>query len=77
MDFKNDYPEYALIERQIRLARAERAAAIGTLFARAAVATWNGVKHVAQAISRGLEADRDRRAIEADSFLRRSLQQRY
>ena len=73
MDFKTNYPEFAVIERQIRAARAERAAMVGTLFAEGGVALGRAVKRLANAFSRGLDAERDRRAIEADSFLRRSV----
>ena len=73
MDFKTEYPEFAVIERQIRIARAERAAAIGALLARGTLATFRGLKQLGTVFSRGLEAERDRRAIEADTFLRRSV----
>jgi hypothetical protein len=73
MDFKNEYPEFAVIERQIRIARAERAAAIGSLLAGAVLGTIRGLKHLGTVFSRGLEAERDRRAVEADAFLRRSV----
>jgi hypothetical protein len=73
MDFKNDYPEYASIERHIRRARIERAATIGTFFAQASVAILRGGKRIADTFGRGLDAERDRRAVEADAFLRRSV----
>jgi hypothetical protein len=73
MDFRTDYPEYAVIEHQIRAARAERAAVVGTLFANAALAIMNGAKRLSAGLARGLDAERDRRAVEADAFLRRSV----
>ena len=73
MNFKNDYPEFASIERQIRQARVERAAMVGTLLARGALAIGAAFRQLGGALTRGLEAERDRRAVEADSFLRRSV----
>jgi hypothetical protein len=73
MDFKTEYPEFAVIERQIRLARAERAAALGSLLASGVLASGRGLKRLAQVFSRQVDAERDRRAVEADSFLRRSV----
>lgn len=73
MDFKNDYPQYAAIERQIRNARVERAAVVGTLLAQGGVALARAVQRIAASFGRGLDAERDRRAIEADSFLRRQV----
>ena len=73
VDFKNDYPEYAVIERQIRNARVERAAMVGTLFAQGGLALAHAVQRIAAGFGNGLNAERDRRAIEADAFLRRQV----
>lgn len=73
MEFKDTYKDYAVIERQIRKARAERAMVVGTLFAEGGLALINGVRRITDAFSRGLDAERDRRAVESDAFLRRSV----
>ena len=73
MDFKKDYPEYAVIERQIRDARVERAAMVGTLLAEGGLALTRAVQRIAAGFGNGLNAERDRRAIEADTFLRRQV----
>lgn len=73
MSFKTDYPEFATIENHIRKARIERAAAIGTILAQGTLAVAAALKRVGASFSRGLQAERDRRAVEADSFLRRSV----
>lgn len=73
MSFKTDYPEFATIEGHIRKARLERAAAVGAILARGTLAIGSALKSLGATFSRGLEAERDRRAVEADSFLRRSV----
>jgi hypothetical protein len=71
MDFKTQYPDFASIENHIRRARAERSVA---------VAHW--IVGLIEAIGRGFRkfgdgpfvaAASDRRAIEADAFLKRSV----
>lgn len=76
MSFSNRYPEYAAIEQHIRRAHAERSVAIAHLFAGAVVATIRGVQRLVDSLGDGLQADHERRLIEADSFLRRSLRHR-
>lgn len=73
MNFKNEYPDFATIEGHIHQARAERAVAIATLLADAIFATVGGIKRLALATGNGLAAERDRRAIESDAFLKRSV----
>jgi hypothetical protein len=67
------YPEYNAIEGHIRRAHAERSVAIAHMIAGAAEAVIRGTKRFFDSMGDGLAADRDRRAIEADSFLKRSV----
>ena len=73
MDFKNEYPEYAVIEEHIRRARIERSVAVSHALVGAGEAVVRGLKRVARAFGSNLEAERDRRAVESDAFLRRSV----
>ena len=73
MDFKNEYPEFAVIEEHIRRARIERSVAVAATMVRAGESIVRGLKRLAQGLGRGLEAERDRRAIESDAFLKRSV----
>jgi hypothetical protein len=75
-NFKHDYPDFASIESHIRQARLERSVAVGQFFADVTVAIARGLKSLGSHLVRGLAADRDRRAIEADVFLRRSIAHR-
>ena len=73
MDFKDTYPDFAAIESHIRRARAERAVALAQVFAGAIIAAGRGLRSLGRSMGSGLAADRDRRAIEADSFLKRAV----
>ena len=71
--FKETYPEYAAIEHHIRRARAERSVAIAHAIAGFVEVAGRGFKKLADIMGSGLAAERDRRAIEADAFLKRSV----
>ena len=73
MDFKNAYPDFAAIETHIQRARVQRGVYLAHVIAGWAVALGEGVKRLATVMDRGLAAERDRRAIEADSFLKRAV----
>jgi hypothetical protein len=73
MNFKEKFPDFAAVEDHIRKARAERAVAIATAITGFVLATVNGMKRLAEAAGSGLAAERDRRAIESDAFLKRSV----
>jgi hypothetical protein len=73
MSFKDKYPDFAAIEGHIRRARAERAVAIATMLTNAIMGVVNGVKRLGSATGKGLAAERDRRAVESDAFLKRSV----
>jgi hypothetical protein len=75
-NFSKRYPEYAAIEQHIRRAHAERSVAIAHLFATAIEASIRGVKRLADSMGNGMQAEHERRLIEADSFLRRSIPHR-
>ena len=72
MDF-NRHPEYLPVEEIVRRARAERAAAIGDFIGSVVAGAFNGMKRLAASLGDGLSAERDRRAIEADAFLKRAV----
>ena len=73
MDIRNDYPDFAPIEKQIRQAHAERALYIASLLTDAVMTVGRGIRRVARDLGNGLQADWEKRAIEADSFLKRSV----
>ena len=73
MAFKDRYPDFAAVEHLVRKARAERQVAIATAFTDAIFWVAGGIKRLANAAGRGLAAERDRRAIESDAFLKRSV----
>jgi hypothetical protein len=65
--------DFAVLEAHIRRARIERSVAIAQSIATIGEAIGRGLRRFANAMGRGLDAERDRRAIEADSFLKRSV----
>ena len=71
-----EFPHYADVQDHIRRARLERSVAIAEGFATLVhkAAVW--LKAFASRMSDGLAAENDRRAIEADVFLRRSVGRR-
>ena len=76
MDFKDKYPDFAAIESHIQRARVERGVHLAHVISGFVVALSRGLKGLAQVMDRGLSEERDRRAIEADAFLRRSVPHR-
>jgi hypothetical protein len=68
-----EFPQYDAVEEHIRRARLERSVAIAELFAEIVVRIGRGLKVLGSRFSDGLAAENDRRAIEADVFLRRSV----
>jgi len=72
-DFKNRYPEYATVEEHIRQSRLERSVAIAEWLSELVVSTGRGVQRLVEATGASLAAERDRRAVEADAFLKRSV----
>ena len=72
-DFKTQYPDFASVEDLVRKAQLERSVAIATWLSDLVVGAGNGLKRLVAATGNGLAAERDRRAIEADAFLKRSV----
>jgi hypothetical protein len=73
MDFKDTYPDFAAIEEHVRNARVERSVALSQMFVRGLFSVGRGLRNLSEVMGRGLAAERDRRAIESDSFLKRSV----
>ena len=73
MNFKVDYPEFASIEPHIRKARLERSVAVSHALVAAGASIFRGLKKLGALMDRGYLAERDRRAIEADAFLKRAV----
>jgi hypothetical protein len=73
MDFKETYPDFAAIESHIRKARLERSVALAQMFANGLFSIGRGLRILGRSMGKGLAAERDRRAIESDSFLKRSV----
>ena len=73
MDIRNDYPDFAAIENQIRAAKAERSLYIAQLLVSGFERIARGLRKVFRDLGYGLQADWETRAIEADSFLKRSV----
>lgn len=73
MNFKEKYPDFAAIENHIRAARVERAVYLSQVIVGAIEAVVNGLKRLGRVTARHVEAERDRRAIQADAFLKRSV----
>jgi hypothetical protein len=73
MNFKEKYPDFAAIESQVRRARVERAIYLSQAIIAGVQAVIGGVKRLGIVAARGVEAERDRRAVQADAFLKRSV----
>jgi hypothetical protein len=73
MNFKTQYPEYAVIEEHIRRAKAERSVAIAHWIATTTDRVVRGIRNLAESMSRGIQAQHERQLIDADSFLKRSV----
>jgi hypothetical protein len=73
MDFKDTYPDFAAVEKHIKRARAERSVAVAQFLASSVMSVAKGLRMLGESMGKGLAAERDRRAIEADSFLKRSV----
>lgn len=65
--------EYTAIEAHIRAARIERSVVVAEILAEAVQAVTNFVKGLGRTLAKGLDAECDRRAVEADAFLKRSV----
>lgn len=73
MKFKDKYPDFAAVEDKILAARAERAAFVAQAIVDGIGATLRGMNRLARFVGRNVTAEADRRAINADAFLKRSV----
>jgi len=69
----DQFPQYADVQDHIRRARLERSVYLAEAFATLVHRTALLLKSFAGRMSDGLAAENDRRAIEADVFLKRSV----
>ena len=69
----HEFPHYADVQDHIRRARLERSVHIAEAFATLVHRTGVLLKGFASRMSEGLAAENDRRAVEADVFLKRSV----
>lgn len=73
MKANDNLRNYSAIEAHIRNARIERQVVIAEMLANAVQAAGRGLKKLATVLSHGLDAEVERRAVEADAFLKRSV----
>jgi len=73
MDFKTEFPDFASVAEHVHRAHVERSVYLGHLIADFIATTSRGLKRIAGSLGNGLAAERDRRAVEADAFLKRSV----
>lgn len=73
MKFNEKYPDFASIEQHIHRARVERAVYLADAIVGVVTTTIGGLRRLAELIGRNVRAEADRRAIEADAFLKRSV----
>jgi len=73
VNIKNEYPDFAAIDEQIRRARLERSLAVSQMIVSLGESIGRGLRRAFDALGRGLDAELDRRAIEADVFLKRAV----
>ncbi len=65
--------DFTPIQEYIRRANVERSVYVGDLIARGGAALLRSLKRLGAAMQHGYAAELDRRAVEADTFLRRSV----
>jgi hypothetical protein len=73
MSFNSEYPDFKSIEAHIRKARLERTVAVSQALVNLGEAFGRGLKKLVASLNAGYQGERDRRAIEADAFLKRSV----
>jgi len=73
VDIRNDDLDFDAVEAHVRRARLARSLALGEALVRLGEAIGRSLRRIAGGLSRGLDAELDRRAIEADAFLKRSV----
>jgi hypothetical protein len=73
MNVKDLPAEFLPVEEHVRRAEVSRAAYVGGLIGQGGAALARALKRLGAAMERGYAEELDRRAIEADAFLRRSV----
>lgn len=73
MNFKQKYPDFAAIENQIIAARVQRAVYLSSIIVNGITWLVEMGKGLAAALNRSVEAEIERRAVESDPFLKRSV----
>lgn len=76
MDARTHYPEFLSVDEHIRRAQLERSARIAHLMAVGIDRLAAALRQAGRAMGNGLAAEMDRRAIEADAFLKRAVPHR-
>jgi len=76
MEAKTHYPEFLSVEEHIRRAQLQRSAHIAHLIAVGLDRLARSLAQAARTMGRGVDAEMDRRAIEADAFLKRAVSHR-
>lgn len=76
MDAKTHYPEFISVEEHIRRAQLQRSAHIAHLIAVGVDRLAKSLAQAARIMGDGINAEMDRRAIEADAFLKRAVPHR-
>ena len=73
MDFKTEFPDFASVAEHVHRAHVERSVYLAHIISGFVASASRGVRRIADSLGSGLAAERDRRAIEADAFLKRSV----
>ena len=73
MDFKTRYPDFAAVEQHVRRAQAERSVYLAHVIVDFIASIGRGFRKIADSLGSGLDAERERRIIESDAFLKRSV----
>ena len=73
MNFKEKYPDFAPIAHHVQAMRLERAVYLSQVLVGALQSTIDGIKRLGSFTARNVQAERDRRAVQADAFLKRSV----
>ena len=76
MEAKTHYPEFISIDEHIRRAQLQRSAHIAHLIAVGVDRLAKSLAQAARTMGDGINAEMDRRAIEADAFLKRAVPHR-
>ncbi|HEX4332903.1 MAG TPA: hypothetical protein VH040_12240 [Usitatibacter sp.] len=76
MDARSHYPEFLAVDEHIRRAQLQRSAHIAHLIAVGIDRLAAAFAQAGRTMGEGLAAEMDRRAVEADAFLKRAVPHR-